>query len=135
MPILAQARGQPFSWQGEGHPYELLTRSPWMIIGGKGNVTMVTEESFVGEHTPRVLLAGDGSRRGIMQERLGLVAGKQYVGRVILAGQAAAVTIEISLVWGSGSSDRETVVGCNGKAIFFQKKGDRPYAGGEGLLG
>ncbi len=98
------------SWQGEGHQYELLTRSPWMIIGGKGNVTMVTEEPYVGEHTPRVLLAGDGSRRGIMQERLGLVAGRQYAGRVVLAGQAAAVPIEISLVWGSGSSDRETVV-------------------------
>jgi len=98
------------SWQGEGHPYELLTRSPWMIIGGNGVVTMVTEGPYVGEHTPRVQLAGDDGRRGLMQERLGLVAGKQYVGRVVLSGQGAAAPIEISLVWGSGSSDRETVV-------------------------
>ncbi|HUV14883.1 MAG TPA: alpha-L-arabinofuranosidase C-terminal domain-containing protein [Acidobacteriota bacterium] len=108
------------SWQGEGHPYELLTRSPWMIIGVKGNVTMVTEEPYVGEHTPQVQLVGDGSRRGIMQERLGLVAGKQYVGRVVLAGQDAAAPVEISLVWGSGSSDRETVV-VSEVTSFYQK--------------
>ena len=30
--------GQP-SWEGEGHPYELLVRSPWMILGDKKAVT------------------------------------------------------------------------------------------------
>jgi alpha-N-arabinofuranosidase len=96
------------SWQGEGHPYELLTRSPWMIIGDTNAVSMVTEEPYVGEHTPQVQLAGDGTRGGIMQERLGLIEGRQYVGRVILAGTSTAAPVEISLVWGSGSSDRET---------------------------
>lgn len=37
------------SFDGEGHPYELLTRSPWMIVGDKQAVTMVSEDSFVGD--------------------------------------------------------------------------------------
>ena len=55
--------------EGEGHPYELLARSPWMIIGEKGAVTMMAgnstrawpEESrspamssYVGVHTPSI---------------------------------------------------------------------------------
>jgi len=35
----------PRSWDGEGHPYELLTSSPWMVIGDKKAVSMVTEDS------------------------------------------------------------------------------------------
>ena len=47
------------SYDGEGHPYELLTRSPWMIIGDKKAVSMMTENSYVGEHTPRITLSGN----------------------------------------------------------------------------
>ena len=35
----------PGTHEGEGHPYELLTRSPWMIIGEKGAVTMMAGNS------------------------------------------------------------------------------------------
>lgn len=98
------------SWDGEGHPYELLVRSPWMIIGPKHSVTMVTENSYVGEHTPRVALPGEGKPAGLMQERLGLVEGKSYTGRIVLAGDPAAAPVEVSLVWGGGASDRDTVV-------------------------
>ncbi len=97
------------SWDGEGHPYELLTSSPWMILGDKNSVSMVTEDSYVGEHTPRIALPGDGSPGGLSQERLGLVDGKEYVGRIVLAGDSAAAPIEVSLVWGGGASDRDTV--------------------------
>jgi alpha-N-arabinofuranosidase len=98
------------SWDGEGHPYELLTRSPWMIIGHKKAVSMVTENSFIGEHTPRIALQGNGEPGGLFQERLGLLEGKQYMGRIVLAGAVEAAPIEVSLVWGGGASDRDTVV-------------------------
>jgi alpha-N-arabinofuranosidase len=99
----------PRSWDGEGHPYELLMRSPWMIIGEKGAVTMEHEGPYVGEHSPRIRLPGRGRRAGIQQERLGLVAGRRYTGRIVLSGDRAAAPIEVSLVWGSGASDHETV--------------------------
>ncbi|UCG55937.1 MAG: hypothetical protein JSU70_13820 [Phycisphaerales bacterium] len=98
------------SWDGEGHPYELLTSSPWMIIGDKNAVSMVTNNSYVGEHTPRIVLSGKGKPGGLFQERLGLMDGREYTGRIILAGDVAAAPIEVSLVWGGGASDRQTVV-------------------------
>jgi alpha-N-arabinofuranosidase len=95
------------SYEGEGHPYELLTASPWMILGDKGAVRMVKENAWVGEHTPRIELT-PGKPAGLQHERLALVAGKQYEGRIVLAGDPAAAPIEVSLVWGGGASDRQT---------------------------
>ena len=97
------------SWEGEGHPYELLTRSPWLIIGDKSKVTMVVKSSYVGKHTPRIALPGKGQRAGLMQERLGVVRDRHYTGRIVLAGSAGAAPIEVSLVWGSGAGDRDTI--------------------------
>ncbi len=96
------------SWDGEGHPYELLTRSPWMIIGPKRGVKMITP-AYVGDHTPQISLPGSGQPAGIMQERLGLVAGKEYTGRIVLSGAATAGPVEVSLVWGGGATMRHTV--------------------------
>ena len=98
------------SYEGEGRPYELLVRSPWMIIGPKDSVRMVTSDSYAGEHTPEVRLPGGGRPAGLMQERLGLVAGKEYTGRIVLAGEPSAGPVEVSLVWGGGASMRDTVV-------------------------
>ena len=98
------------SWDGEGHPYELLTRSPWMIIGDKKGVSMVSKNSYVGEHTSRIALSGNEKPGGLLQERLGLVRGKQYTGRIVLAGDPKAAPIEVGLAWGGGASDRDTVV-------------------------
>ncbi len=97
------------SWEGEGHPYELLVRSPWMILGEPSSVSMVTDGAYVGEHTPAVRLPGDGGRAGILQERLGLVAGKRYTGRIVLSGDPTAGPIEVRLVWGPGASDQQTI--------------------------
>ena len=96
------------SWEGEGHPYELLTSSPWMILGDKKAVRMVRDNAYVGEHTPRIDVAPD-KPAGIAHERLGLVDGKDYEGRIVLAGDPAAAPIEVSLVWGGGASDRHTL--------------------------
>ena len=81
-----------------------------MIIGDKKAVSMVTDDPYVGEHTPRIDLPGDGTPAGLLQERLGLLDGKQYTGRIVLAGDPQAAPIEVSLVWGIGASDRDTVV-------------------------
>lgn len=97
------------SFDGEGHPYELLERSPWMIIGDRKAVSMVRENPFVGEQTPKIIAPGDGSRAGIFQERLALEKDRAYVGRVVLAGDANTVPIRVSLVWGPGASDRQTI--------------------------
>ncbi len=99
----------PRSYDGEGHPFELLVRSPWMIIGPKHGVRMLTEDSYAGSHTPRITLPGEGQAGGLMQERLGLVKGKEYTGRVALAGDVEG-PIEVSLVWGGGATMRDTVV-------------------------
>ena len=120
--------------EGEGHPYELLVRSPWMIIGDKGAVTMMAgnstrawpEESrspamnsYVGVHTPRIQLPGDGKPGGIFQERLTLVEDRDYSGRIVLAGDPGAAPVEVSLIWGNGAGGRDTVT---------VEKLDRSYA-------
>jgi alpha-N-arabinofuranosidase len=98
---------QPISWEGDGYPYELLVRSPWMIVGDKKAVTMDREKAFTGEHTPVVAATSHGS--GIVQDRLGLVAGRKYVARVVLAGASAAGPVHVALTWGMGASDRESI--------------------------
>lgn len=82
---------------------------PWKVIGPAACVRMRTEESFVGEHTPEVSLAGDGSPRGLLQDGLALVAGKRYTGRIWLAGSPEAAPVEVALVWGQSEDQRQTV--------------------------
>jgi alpha-N-arabinofuranosidase len=98
----------PRSWDGEGHPYELLARSPWMVLGDPGAVTMAKDGAYVGEHSPRLTLPGGEKTVGLMQERLSLVEGREYVGRIVLRGDGAAGPVAVHLAWGGGASDRET---------------------------
>lgn len=97
----------PISWEGDGYPYELLVRSPWMIVGDKKAVTMDKERPFTGEHSPAIAAGAHGS--GIVQDRLGLVKGRKYVARVVLAGASEAGPVHVALTWGMGASDRESV--------------------------
>jgi alpha-L-arabinofuranosidase len=99
----------PRSYDGEGYPFELLVRSPWVVLGPKTGVKMVTAGAYVGEHTPEITLPGKDVAAGLMQERLSLVEGREYTGRVILSGAAGAGPVEVSLVWGGGASMRSTV--------------------------
>jgi alpha-N-arabinofuranosidase len=97
------------SWDGAGVPYELLVRSPWMILGDKKAVTMVREGAYAGEHSPRIARPGGSAAAGLMQERLGLQDGREYVGYLVIASDTAAAPIEVSLAWGGGGTDRQTV--------------------------
>jgi alpha-L-arabinofuranosidase len=81
--------------------------SPWAATGGSV-VRMETNEPFVGDHTPRVTLPG-GRPAGISHGRLTVVAGKGYVGRIWLAGDASAAPVTVRLVWGEGPEGAETV--------------------------
>ena len=95
------------TWRMTGARARVLRDSPWKVIGPAGSVEMVNEDAYVGEHTPRITI-GDVPT-GIYQGELGIVKRKKYAGRVILAGDASAAPIEVSLVWGDKPKERKTV--------------------------
>jgi len=82
--------------------------SPWKPVGEAGLVRMDKVRAFTGEHTPRVTLGGKAPA-GIAQGELALVEGKEYVGRIVLAGDTGAVPVNASLVWGEEPGARRTV--------------------------
>jgi len=102
---------KPYSTTGKqgGGYFPVLTGSPWRVIGPAGSVKMVTEGSYVGEHTPKIQLAGDRTARGIVQPRLALIKGKEYIGRIVIAGSPEAAPIKVILIWGKGKKGRQTV--------------------------
>jgi alpha-N-arabinofuranosidase len=83
-------------------PYQYLNASPWQVIGPAGTVTMDSNNTYVGEHSPVVHLPGDGNAAGIRQEGLAVVKGKSYTGRIILAGDSETLPISVQLVLDSG---------------------------------
>ncbi|MCS6860263.1 MAG: hypothetical protein NZT92_08085, partial [Abditibacteriales bacterium] len=91
--------------------------SPWKFIGGADSPPPLLNKErregrfapFVGEHTPVIVLPGDGKPAGIAQGDLALIQGKKYVGRIYLAGDASAAPVQVSLVWGAGANERQTV--------------------------
>ena len=83
--------------------------SPWAILGEPRSESMTTANVFVGEHSPEFEFDGTSGPAGISQAGLGVVAGARYTGRVLLAGNSEAGPVEVSLVWGPGSSGRQTV--------------------------
>ena len=93
---------------GDDVKFPVVSGSPWRPIGPVGTVTMSAKAPFVGKHTPEITLADGGPARGIEQGDLGVVKGKSYVGRIYLAG-ATAGPVEVSLIWGKGVKERQTV--------------------------
>jgi alpha-N-arabinofuranosidase len=65
---------------------------------------MEQSNPFVGTHTPRIAAPG-----GIAHGELALRKGRKYEGRVWLAGEAGAAPVKVSLAWGDGPGDRQTV--------------------------
>lgn len=89
-----------FPWGEEKH------KSPWKAIGFDTVVVMSSENSFVGDHTPRIDVYGE-KPRGITQGELGLQRGRAYEGRIVLAG-SGSVTVEVHLIWGPDPNKRQT---------------------------
>jgi alpha-N-arabinofuranosidase len=83
-------------------PYKYLNASPWQVIGPAGAVTMDTNNPYVGAQSPVINLSGDGSIAGIRQEGLAVVKGKDYTGRIILAGDSEVLPISVRLVLDNG---------------------------------
>ena len=94
-------------WRTTGAGARVLAASPWKVIGPKENIQMSTDEPLSGEHSPKITLSGQPG--GIYQEELALLKGKEYTGRVVLRGDASAGPIQVSLVWGEGDTNRQTV--------------------------
>ena len=85
-------------------------QSPWRPIGDSAAITMVRQRPFVGEHTPRIALAPEGQPpRGIAQAALGVLSGKRYTGYIWLAAEGDVAKATVSLIWGDGPQDRQTV--------------------------
>ncbi len=82
--------------------------SPWNAVGDPARVRMDKARPFTGMHSPRIGLDGKAAG-GLVQGALALVQGKEYTGRVVLAGDRSAAPVAVSLVWGAGPSMRQTV--------------------------
>ncbi len=79
----------------------------WTPLGPADAITMDARQAYVGDHSPAIAL--DSSEpRGILQKGLTLLRGKSYTGRIVLAGDPAA-QVSVSLVWGTGPTDRQTL--------------------------
>jgi alpha-N-arabinofuranosidase len=79
----------------------------WIPVGPAESVTMDTQNAYVGDHSPAIALSSN-EPRGIRQAGLILIQGKDYNGRIILAGDSGT-KVSVSLVWGDGASDCQTV--------------------------
>jgi alpha-N-arabinofuranosidase len=79
----------------------------WKPVGPDEDVVMDTNNVWVGEHSPKIMLDAT-TPHGIQQDGLGLKTGKRYTGRVILAADHGA-QISVSLIWGPNPGDRQTI--------------------------
>ena len=79
----------------------------WRPIGPDESVLMDTAHRYTGDHSPLVGLSG-ATPLGIQQSGIALRKGKAYTGRVVLAADPGA-KVTVSLVWGPGATDRQTV--------------------------
>ena len=79
----------------------------WTPIGPAERVSMDAGHAWVGEHSPAIAL-DSSDPHGIAQKGLTLLRDKSYTGRIVLAGDPAA-RVSVSLVWGDGGSDRDTL--------------------------
>lgn len=78
----------------------------WLPIGPADAVTMDPAAPWVGDHTPKVVLASEA--RGVQQSGLAVRKGRAYTGRVVLKGTPGAL-VQVTLVWGAGPADRQSV--------------------------
>jgi alpha-L-arabinofuranosidase len=101
-PITSHPPAEP-----QGPSWRRVGLRHWMPIGADEFVVMDTNNPYVGEHTPLVKLSAS-EPHGIQQSGLAVRKGKSYTGRVVLAG-TAGTSVKVSLIWGEGPSDRQTV--------------------------
>jgi alpha-N-arabinofuranosidase len=79
----------------------------WSPIGSESFISLDAKNAYTGDHSPRIELDRNEDR-GFMQTGLAVVKNKAYSGRIVLAGTPGAV-VKVTLVWGTGGSDRQTI--------------------------
>lgn len=89
-----------------GNPMRQQLRR-WRPIGPDDVVVMDTDQPFVGDHSPKISLDA-AIPHGIRQAGFSVVAGKHYAGRIYLRG-TPGTRVNVSLVWGTGEQDKQTV--------------------------
>ena len=104
-PVVPAALDAPPPLNAEGRPG--VSYRKWRPIGGDDAVIMDSKAAYVGVQSPRVALDGT-IRKGFSQSGIGLAKGKRYDGYVLLSGDASA-QVEVALVWGPGTDDRQTI--------------------------
>ena len=103
-PIVAKDPEPPARPQGNPMRLQLWK---WRPVGPDEVVVMDKDQPFVGDQSPRIAL-DSSTPHGIRQAGLALVNGKHYAGRIYLRATQGA-KVKVSLVWGAGESDRETI--------------------------
>jgi alpha-L-arabinofuranosidase len=97
---------RPYRGRGitERRLFPVVAASPWQIIGPDESVSMVKENSFVGDHTPLIQSGG-----GMQQHDLGLVKNKKYTGYIYLNPKTQTAQVTVSLTWGEGQNNLDAV--------------------------
>jgi alpha-N-arabinofuranosidase len=90
-------------------PYQYLNASPWKVVGEAGSVIMDSVNSFTGIHSPLIKVPGNGTAAGISQDRLTLVEGKKYTGRIVLAGDQKIAPIIVQLILQNGNTIQQRI--------------------------
>jgi len=92
----------------QGGPFRNMQLRKWIPIGPAEAVVMDKDHPFVGEQSPRIELDA-ATPHGIRQKGFSLVKGKKYIGQIWLRG-TPGIKINLTLSWGEGANDRQTVV-------------------------
>jgi len=79
----------------------------WRPVGPDEAVSLDDDQPFVGDHSPKIQLDAS-TPHGIKQAGFSVVKGKTYTGRIWLKG-APGSKVTVSLIWGDGASDKQTV--------------------------
>jgi alpha-L-arabinofuranosidase len=104
--------------------FPVVGASPWGMRGLAESVRMSTNQPFVGQHTPEIK-----SPAAVRQHDLGVTAGKAYVGYAWLkSADGRPAEVEISLEWGGGPTQRQTV-SANVRSSIYRKVPFRFTAG------
>jgi len=98
----------PVMANGAGNPRfnRPITRW-WSPAGGEDVVTMDAKDRYAGDHSPEVKL-DKTQPHGIVQGGIAVRKDKGYAGRIVLAG-SPGTTVKVSLIWGNGAADHQTV--------------------------
>jgi alpha-N-arabinofuranosidase len=104
-PVAPESKDAPTAADGPVFPG--MTSRKWRPIGGDDAVRMDNRDPYVGKQSPSVALTGDRPH-GFGQSGIGVAKGKRYEGYLYLSGDAVAKVL-VSLIWGPGSSDRQSV--------------------------